>query len=118
MLLLADPQSVTINAVAKSLPAIARDTSSSTYRMDTGDYELVVSHQFGKRNRFSVRLNAKKIAADPLTASNNLEYRTSAYLVIDAPPVGYTNTELKDIVLGLTGWLTSANVLKVVGGET
>jgi hypothetical protein len=116
--LFADPQSVTINSVAKSLPAVARDHDASTYKMDTGDYELVVSHQYGKRNRFSVRLNAKKIAADPLSSANNVEYRSSAYLVIDAPPVGYTNAELKDIVLGLTGWLTSANVLKVVGGET
>lgn len=114
----ADPQSVTVNAVAKSLPAISRDENASTYRMDTGDYELVISRTFGKRNRFVVRLNAKKIAADPLTASNNLEYRMSTYLVLDAPPVGYTNTELKDIALGLVGWLTSANVLKVLGGET
>jgi len=116
--LFADPQSVTINAVAKSLPAIARDDTSSTYRMDTGDYELVVSRQFGKRNRFSVRLNAKKIAADPLASANNLEYKMSVYLVIDVPPVGYTNTEAKDIALGLAGWLTSANLLKVLGGET
>lgn len=115
----ADPQSVTVNAVAKSLPAISRDENASTYRMDTGDYELVVQRAFGaKRNRFNVRLNAKKIAADPLTSSNNLEYRTSVYFVVDAPPVGYTNTELKDIVLGLVGWMTSANVLKVLGGET
>ncbi len=118
MQLFADPQSVTVNAVAKSLPAIGRDDSSSIYRMDTGDYELVIARTFGKRNRFSVRLNAKKIAADPLTSSNNVEYRSSVYIVIDAPPVGYTNAELKDIALALTGWATSANLLKVVGGET
>ena len=115
----ADPQSVTVNAVAKSLPAISRDENQSVYRQANGDYELVIARTFGgKRNRFNVRLNAKKIAADPLSSANNLEYRMSTYLVVDAPPVGYTNGELKDIVLGLADWLTSANVLAVLGGET
>lgn len=111
-----DPQSVTVNAVAQSLPAISRKDLASTYRKDDGSYELIISHQEGNRNRRVVRINHRKIAADPLTADNT-EYTSSFYLVIDVPPVGYTLTEMKDIVLGLTGWLTSANVLKVLGGE-
>jgi hypothetical protein len=114
----ADPQSVTINSVAQSLPAIARDDSSSVYRKDDGNVELVISRTFGKRNRFSVRLNQRKIAADPLASANNVEYRQSAYVVLDVPPVGYTNVEAKDLALALAAWLTSANLLKVVGGET
>lgn len=113
----ADPQSVTVNAVAQSLPAVSREKFSSTYRKDTGEYVLTISHQPGERNRRRVRIDHSKIAADPLTAEN-VEYTSSYYLVIDAPAVGYTNTEMKDIVLGLTGWLTSANVLKVLGQES
>jgi hypothetical protein len=37
---------------------------------------------------------------------------------IDAPVVGYTAAQLEDLSLALAGWLTSANVLKVLGGET
>lgn len=116
----ADPQSVTVNAVAKSLPATSREPNASTYTMDTGDYQLVISKSVSRsrRRRYSVRLNAKKIAPDPLASANNLVYTSAAYIVIDAPEVGYTNTELKDIALALTGWATSANLLKVVGGET
>lgn len=113
----ADPQSVTVNSVAQSLPAIRRDDFASSYRKDDASYTLKISHAEGARNRRVVRLEHRKIAADPLTADNT-EYSMSTYLVIDAPPVGYTNTELKDIVLGLTGWLSSANVLKVLGGES
>lgn len=113
----ADPQSVTVNAVAQSLPAIKREDFSSSYRKDDASYTLTISHAEGKRNRRVVRLENRKIAADPLTADNT-EYSMSAYLVIDTPPVGYTNTEAKDIVLGLTAWLSSANVLKVLGGES
>lgn len=116
----ADPQSVTVNAVAQSLPRISDPSAgnqSSTYRKDDQAYALVISHAEGNRNRRSVRLNAKIVAADPLTAVNT-EYTMSCYLVIDVPPVGFTNTQVKDNVLGLTGWLTSANILKVLGGES
>lgn len=113
-----DPQSVTVNAVAQSLPAIERNGGNSIYQKDDGSYKLTVSHQYGRRKRFNVRLDASKIAADPLSASNNLVYGASAYLVIDIPSVGYTNAEAKDIALALTAWATSANLLKVVGGET
>jgi len=114
----ADPQSVTVNAVAKSLPAIERQNGTSVYKMDTGDYKLTISHQYGRRNRFNVRLDAQKIASDPLASANNNLYSMSAYLVIDMPPVGYSNVEAKDIALALSAWATSANLLKVVGGET
>lgn len=113
----ADPQSVTVNAVAQSLPAIRREDTSSTYRKDDASHTLRISHEEKKRNRRTVRLEHRKIAADPLT-SQNAEFGFTCYLVMDAPPVGYTATEMKDLVLGLTGWLTSANVLKVLGGES
>jgi hypothetical protein len=114
----ADPQSVTVNAVAQSLPAIERNGQSSIYKKDDGAYKLTISHAYGKRNRFTVRLDAQKIAADPLASANNQLYSTSAYLVIDGPTVGYTNAELRDISVALTGFCTSANLLKVLGGET
>jgi hypothetical protein len=114
----ADPQSITVNAVAQSLPAVERNGGSSVYKKDDDAYRLTIGRAFGKRNRFTVRVDANKIAADPLASANNLRYSSSVYLVIDGPPIGYTNAELKDIALSLTAWCTSANLLKVLGGET
>lgn len=114
----ADPQSVTVNAVAKSLANIERSGKSSTYRMSGGDISFRISHSEAKRNRRTVRLDFQKIAADPFDADLNQKFTGSAYVVIDVPPIGFTDTEVKDYVLGLTGWLTSANVLKVLGGES
>jgi len=115
----ADPQSVTINAVAQSLPRVASNGTSSEYMQDDASTKLVISRTVGKRRRYMVRLDERKIAADPLVSSNNREYTMAAYLVIDAPltGIGYTNAEAKDVVLGLTAWLTSGNVLKVLGNE-
>jgi hypothetical protein len=114
----ADPQSITVNAVAQQLPAVERNGTSSKYQKDDRSMALTISHQYGKRNRFTVRIDAQKTAPDPLVASNNQIYSSSAYLVIDAPTVGYTNAELRDVAVALSAWATSANLLKVLGGET
>lgn len=114
----ADPQSVTVNAVAKSLPAIRREDTSSTYRMDTGDYSLRITHREANRNRRTVQLDFQKIAADPFTPSVNQKFTGSIIFTIDVPTTGFTNSEIKDNSLALTAWLTSANVLKVLGGES
>lgn len=119
MPMFADPQTVTINAVAQTLAAISREPKSSTYREDVGEYELVISHQENsKRNRRVVRLNRKTTSADPYIPAQNVDVSHSVYLVIDAPIAGFTNTQIDQDVAGLVAWLTSANVLKVLGGES
>jgi len=114
----ADPQSVTVNAVAQSLPATARNGTSSEYTKDDQSYKLTIGHQYGNRKRFTIRLDTNKIAADPLASANNQRYSASAYIVIDGPNVGYTNAELQQLASALSSWATSANLLKVLGGET
>lgn len=114
-----DPQTVTVNAVAQTLAAISREPMKSLYREDVAEYELVISHQeTSKRNRRVVRVNRTLVSADPFIPAQNVENTVSYYLVIDAPIAGFTMTQMKDDVLGLTGWLSSANVLKVLGGES
>lgn len=119
--MLADPQSVTINSVANSLPAISRGENNSTYQKDDGNVALKVSHNYSKRTRRTVRLDFSKIAADPLISAQNIKYSMSAYLVIDAPITGFTIAEQKYIVDALTAYLTAssgAKVTSVLGGES
>lgn len=115
-----DPQSVTINAVANSLPRVGSGLNSGSFSKDDGTVRLSVSHQIGKRTRRQVRLDHSKIAPDPLISSTNIKYSMSAYLVVDVPPTGYTVAEAKQIIDGLTKWLTDtsgANLTKLLGGE-
>lgn len=119
--MLADPQSVTINAVAQSLPAVSRALNASTYRKDDGNVTLSISNSYGKRTRRSVRLDFRKIAADPLVSAQNIVYTMAAYLVIDTPITGFTVAEAKQIVDALTAYLTAssgAKVTSVLGGES
>lgn len=115
----ADPQSVTINAVAQSMPRISSGPNSGSFQKDDGSVRLSVSHQLGKRNRRQLRLDHKKIAPDVFT-SDNKEYSFSVYVVVDTPITGYTIAEQKQIVDALTGYLTAssgARVTQLLGGE-
>lgn len=116
--MLADPQSVTINAVAKSMPATQRNGLSSVYGTSDNEFTFKVSHQpTSSRERHMVRLDQRKIAADPISTLN-FQANLGVYLVIDQPLAGFTDTEIDYLVQGLKGWLSSANVLKVLGGES
>lgn len=114
-----DPQSITVNLVAQSLPRIDSPQGRSEYRKDDGSYLLTLGRTFGaKRNSFRIRVDHTKLVTDPFVAANNIRVGATAYIVLDMPTLGYTNAEIKDIALGLTGWSTSGNLLKVLGGET
>lgn len=113
----ADPQTVTINAIANSMPRITSDASKSVYSLPDESLKMTVSHQESKdRTRRMVRLDQRVVAADPLTAEN--EYKTvGVYLVIDQPEYGFSIASIDNIVQGLKSWLTTANVTKLVGAE-
>lgn len=119
--MLADPQSVTINAVAQSLPAIVRGVNTSAYQKDDGTVKLSVSHAYGKRTRRTARLDFSKIAADPLVPTQNQKVSMSAYLVIDHPITGLTNLEIKYVADSLIAYLqatSGAKVTSIIGGES
>ena len=116
----ADPQSVTYNAVAKSLPAIGRSDSQSEYKLNDAGvvYDLIISHQFKARNRAVVRLKRDAFVADALVPAQNVLASMSATFTIDFPTTGYTAADAQNLGNALVAWLTSGNILKVVNGET
>lgn len=116
----ADPQSVTINAIAKSLPRTSSGPDSGVFTKDDGEVKLSISHSYNKRNRRTLRLDHQKIATDTLDPTINTLYSMSCYIVVDVPKVGYTVTEQKQIVDALTAYLTAssgARVTQLLGGE-
>jgi len=116
----ADPQSVTINAVANSLPRVSSGVNTGSFSKDDGNVKLSVAHSYGKRTRRTIRLEHRKIAADPLISAQNIAYSMTCYLVCDIPTTGYTVAEAKQIVDGLTLYLTAtsgARVTQLLGGE-
>lgn len=115
--MLADPQSITVNSVAKSLPAVERARLKSEYRESGNEHELLIQTTEGKRDRSMIKINHTSTAADPLTAET-AEVSMSAYLVIDRPKWGFSNTEIDYIVQALCDWSTTSNITAVLSGES
>lgn len=115
--MLADPQSVTINAVATSLPRTQAGPTQNVYTSADGN-TIMTTKQNTTSSRFrrEVRLSQQKIAADPISAVNK-QIGVSVYMVIDEPLAGFSDTEIGYLIDALKTWASSANYLKVLGGE-
>lgn len=116
----ADPQSVTINAVAISLPRTGAGSNAGTFTSNDGLVKIDVSSSYGKRVRRQLRLQHSKISSDPLNTAQNQKYSMTTYIVTDTPVSGYTVTEQKQIVDALVAFLSAssgAKVTQLLGGE-
>jgi len=118
----ADPQSLTINTVAQSLPAVSRGENASIYRKADGLVSLRLSKQIGKRQRYLVEAIQTKESTTPFS-SISITQSVKVQLIIDIPSVGtaFSDTEVKYVVNALTDWLSASsfsNTLKVLGQET
>lgn len=116
----ADPQSVTINAIANSLPRTGSGEGTGDFTSADGLIKLSVSTVNGKRSRHTLRLDHSKVAADPFISGVSVKYSMSTYIVVDTPLVGYTNADAKLVVDGFLAYLSAssgANVTKLLGGE-
>lgn len=114
---LADPQTITVNTVAKTLNRIKSDGYRSEYATSDEEFKFIVSHQESKkRTRRMIRIDQRVVAADPLTSVN--EYKDlGVYLVIDEPEYGFSDTEIDYVVQALSAWLTTTNVGYVCGNQ-
>ncbi len=118
--MLTDPQAVTVGGTAISLPRTGADKSSADYTSADGLSQMRVGQTVNASTKqTTISLKTNKIAADPITAVNS---RKSAIWTITcrAPLDGFTATELKDQLVGLSNALTATSgalALKALGGE-
>lgn len=114
-----DPQVVTINAIAKSMPRVTTEANASLYSTADEEVKMRISHQTVKdRTRRMVRIDQRVVAADPLAPTVNAYKSLGVYLVIDEPEYGFTDTAIDYVVQGFKTWLSTGNVLKVLGSES
>lgn len=125
---LADPQSITYNAFAVSLPRISSGINSgkfygtNTANLPGQDFSLEISNQYGARTRRVARLNINALQANPYSTGSSATQSSSMYLVVDTP-ANWGVLDPAVAVLGvnaLTGWFTAtsnANALKLVQGQ-
>jgi nucleoside-diphosphate-sugar epimerase len=115
----ADPQSVTINAVAQSMPRVSSKDRSAVYQKNDLSYTLSISHTAGAKGRVRtlVRIDQRAVVTNPLDSSNDYDTLTY-YIVLDRPSYGFTMVQAEQLVAGFNAWLTSGNVDKLWGQES
>lgn len=115
----ADPQSITVNGVAKTLPRVSIGNNEATYRSADDVWQMRIAHTTSKgRKRRMVEIRETIIAADPLTAENTSQYART-YIVIDEPAFGFSDTTLKYDLNALRDWAgAGTNADKLLGGES
>jgi len=82
---------------------------------------ITISHLSTKSGRTSrmVKVELKKISADPFTPAIYREVKTTVQTVINEPSDGtFTNTELLNLKKGLAAWESDVNVSKLLAGES
>lgn len=116
----ADPQTVTVATIAKTLPRISSGPSDGTFQTADGEFQMAVSHSYGKRVRRSVRLVQKKTSADPFIPDRNIASSMTCYFTVDTPVNGFSISEAKAVADALVAYLTAstgARVTQLLGGE-
>jgi hypothetical protein len=118
-----DPQSVTINAVATSLPRIASGNQLGTFSSTDGTVVESIAHtSSGKSKRFrrTLRLTQTKIAADSYNPTINTQSTQSIYVVVDVPATGFSLTEQQYLAAAFTAYLSAssnAKLFQLLNGE-
>lgn len=113
-----DPQVVTINAVAQSMPRVKTDGLSAIYQKSDESVKLTISHQKSKgRVRSMARIDQRAIVPDPLTSVNDYE-TLFFYVVLDRPEVGFSSVQVEQLIAGLKTWLDSTAIGRLYGQES
>jgi len=120
--MLSDPQTITVNAIAKAMPRIITEGSRSFYQLPDLTFSLEIKHRAVKRDKKSrtvslVTFTQRKVVPDPLTAVN--DYETLAESVqFDRPDSGFSSTEVDQQWAGFKTWFDSTITGKIYGRES
>lgn len=118
--MLADPQTLTVNAVAKNCPRINQDNNSSKYRLKstTDEYILEIRHTDGKISKGQIgEGHTVKVTYTQFATSTTPEYTFVTWLTFQNPD-GFDLTQAKNVVLALCAYATGANIDKFLNGES
>lgn len=118
--MLTDPQSITVNAVAKSMPRINQDDNSAVYRYRTTTDEFV----------FTIRHTDGKITGGVLGESHTVRVKYTVFATSTVPEQvfyatlalqngdGMDLTQARYVTLALTAWAVSATIDRLLIGES
>lgn len=115
----ADPQTITVNGVAKTLAKIESKGLMTVYESNDQTFKLTISHQVMNNDRVKTmaRVDQRAVVEHPLTAE--LDYDTmSEWYVIERPTFGFALTDIQYLATGFKSWLDNTAIAKLFGKES
>jgi hypothetical protein len=116
-----DPQSVTIDGTASSLPRVLTGTTVGQFKSADAVLELTVDPRgTAKRRRNVGRLYKKRTVLDPLGSGLSTVVQSMVSITIDRPNSGVTDADIEKDLVGFIAWLTAStnsNMKKLIAGE-
>jgi len=118
----ADPQSITINGTAVTLPRVSVGAYNGVYSSADGSVKMTISHQNRKNGAESslIRFDQKVVVNNPLTGLPSSQTIT-AYFVVQRPAnsVGVTDTQVGNLMSAALNYLSLSQVqAKLLGLES
>lgn len=105
---LADPQSITYDGTAISLPRTGQGNNEGTFTSSDGNYQLSVRHSYGSTNRHSVKITRKTLTASPTTPANNINTLSGVNITVTLPSQGVTVAEAQKLLKALLASLSAS----------
>lgn len=120
--MLSDPQTITVNAIAKAMPRLTSEGQHSFYQLADQTFGLDILHRTIKREGKTrvvsrAAFSQRAVVPDPLTSVNDFE-NVVVSVQIDRPEAGFTSTQIDQMVAGFKTWLDSTMVGKLYGRES
>lgn len=115
----ADPQSITVDGVAKVLARVSSNGLQSVYQNPDETYKLTLSHQImnNKKVKTMARLDYRKLVEDPI--SMETDYQTlSEWHVWERPLYGFVLLDLQNQTTGFKTWCDNTAIAKLFGKES
>lgn len=114
-----EPQTLTVNAVAKDLVRVSTGDRRAIYERSADGLTFTLTHVNGKRKRHTVRLDIETIASDAFLEGVSKPFSMSVMLIIDRPLQGITDVAAGQYAQAVIDWADAAGVLtKVLNGES
>lgn len=116
--MLTDPQTLTVNAVAKTLARVEQTGSRANYATQDELFSLVVSHQrSGQKTESLMKYTQKAVVSDPLTAVNDFQ-ELGIQIKFTRPDFGFSQTQVEQLWAAIKAHIDNTMIGKIYGRES
>jgi hypothetical protein len=116
-----DPISITVNAVARSMPRVETSGRKSVYQSADGLWNVTITQipaKNGGSRKALFAFTQKVQATDPFNAEKSAFKSNGVSVMLDIPDYGFTSTTIDQQVQGMFAYLATAKITQLVGGES